>query len=382
VLGSVEFQIEAGLRGDRELQVSGIRAQERVAGATARIPWVSGHNQQVTLTLGCSDDLEQVDAVTACAHVDPEAAPLPTTDGGVDAVRDVVARPPDPPAGDPGNTDAGLTTEAVDVAADRPDSGADAGDARPPAGDGPARDQRTVMPHAAPSGVDLERGLLLYLRMDEGTRGVTGLHDGSGRQNQTTLIDPDDRTTWITGPLGGAALAFPAAPLAWLRVTSSPALNEIRSGFTIAAWVRVPAASGTERRTIAARRSVGPGGFLYSLHLIGNQPGLYIHSSNGANANLVSPVALPPGAWVHLALVYDQTSARLMIDGQLVATQMFQLSIGPENSPLALGASEDVTPDRASDPLGGDLDEVALYDRALGPVEIEALAAGAQPALR
>jgi hypothetical protein len=394
VLGSVEFQIETDLPGDRELRVSGVRNHERVAGATTRIAWVSGRDQLVTLTLGCADDLEQPDAVAACAQVDPEAMPLPTTtDAGVDAARDALVRPPDPPAADPHGMDAGAITRdagsdrpaARDGGAATPDAAADAGaagDVRPPPRDGPAGDQRTLVPHAAPAGIDLERGLLLYLRLDDGMAGVTSLRDGSGRQNQTTLIDPDAAITWITGPLGGAAVALPSLATAWLSVTSSPALNEIRAGFTIAAWVRAPAVAGNDRRTIAARRSIGPGGYLYSLHLIGNRPGLYIHSSNGANANLVSPVAVSPGTWVHLALVYDLTSARLMIDGQLVAEQGFQLGIGPENSPLSLGASEDVLPNRASDPLGGDLDEVVVYDRALGPAEIEALVAGAQPPQR
>jgi hypothetical protein len=397
VLGSVEFQIETDLPGDRELRVSGVRDHERVAGATARIAWVSGRNQRVTLTLGCADDLEQADAIAACAQVDPEAMPLPTTtDAGVDAARDTLVRPPDPPAGNPHGMDAGVTNP-LDAGPDRPAApeggaaapdaaaAADAGvasDVRLPPRDGPADDQRTVVPHAAPAGIDLERGLLLYLRLDEGMPGVASLRDGSGRQNQTTLVDPDAAITWITGPLGGAAVAFPSTATAWLSVTSSPALNEIRAGLTIAAWVRAPAVAGNDRRTIAARRSIGPGGYLYSLHLIGNRPGLYIHSSNGANANLVSPVAVSPGTWVHLALVYDLTSARVMIDGQLVAEQGFQLGIGPENSPLSLGASEDVLPNRASDPLGGDLDEVVVYDRALGPAEIEALVAGAQPAQR
>src|SRR4051812_33426909 len=55
VLGSVQFQIETALPGDRDLGVTGLRGQERVAGATARVPWLSGRDQQVTLTLGCAD---------------------------------------------------------------------------------------------------------------------------------------------------------------------------------------------------------------------------------------------------------------------------------------------------------------------------------------
>jgi hypothetical protein len=397
VLGSVEFEIEADLRGDRELQVRGVRDNQRVAGATAHIPWLAGNQQQVTLTLGCSGDLENAEVLAACSRVDPDSGPPslpPPPDAGVDAARDALERPPEPPAGDPPTADSGPPDSAKGDAGagdrgagpDQTIASHDAGnpdgspDTRPGPRDG-AVDQRTVIAHPAPAGVDLTRGLLLYLRLDEGTPTAT-TRDGSGRQNLATLVNLDAAIAWIPGPLGGPALAFPGNPPGWVRITSTPALNEIREGFTLSAWVRTPATAGSVRRTIAARRSIGPGGFLYSLHLMGDRPGLYIHSTNGANANLVSPEALPPDTWVHLALVYDRTYAQLFVDGKIAAREMFQLSIGPENSPLCLGASEDVIPGQASDPLGGDLDEIAVYDHALGTAEIDALASGAQPPLR
>jgi hypothetical protein len=399
VLGSVQFQIEPDLAGDRQLQVSGLRGEDKVAGAMARIPWMAGSDQQVTLTMGCSEDLAAPEAIAACAPSEP--APPPDVDAG-QPQRDALERPPEPPTLDAHPRDARSSdTPPADAGIGPPDgagvgNGGDAssprdaddaaagGDGRPePIRDGGA-DQRLLSGHPAPTGVDLGRGLLLYLRMNEGAPSAT-TRDGSGRQNQVILVGLDVKTAWIEGPLGEPALGFPAAGPApgWVRVASSPALNEISGGFTIAAWVRAPRAGSAARRTIAARRSVGPGGFLYSLHLIGDRPGVYIHSTNGANVNLVSPAALPPDTWVHVALVYDLLSAQLLVDGRLVAQQPYQLSIGPEISPLTLGASEDATIiTNGSDPLGGDLDEIVVYDHALGAPEITALATGAQPALR
>ena len=394
VLGSVAIAIEADTMGDRELEVSGLRAQERVAGARARIAWQAGHEQQVTLTLGCVDHLEQAESVAACAETDPEGPPPAPTDAGAQPVRDAIERPPEPPHSDarsadaradaPGR-DAGTNDAAPDLSGTRDADAApppsDARDATVPDTRDAAPDRRSPQPHPAPAGVDLARGLLLYLPMNEGTPSLV-TRDGSGRLNQATLVGLD-QSAWIDGPLGNPALAFPAAGTpGWVRVDSSPALNEIQEGFTIAVWIRAAAAGGDARRTIAARRAVGPGGYLYSLHLIGDRPGLYIHSNNGAHANLVSPVALPPGTWVHLALVYDRLSARLLVDGQLIAQQPYQLTIGPENSPLSVGASADVIPTGATDPLGGDLGELVVYDHALGDAEISALATGAQPPLR
>jgi hypothetical protein len=409
VLGSVQFQIEASLAGERELQVSGIRSDVRVAGAEARIGWLQGREQQVTLTLGCTENLELADAVAACAPIDPEPV-RPPPDAGADSARDALERPPAPPDDpavpdgrgvDAGTRDVGSSPAVrgdASAARDGASAGRDAGasgdaaadssgsvDLRPPSADASSADQKldqkVVLPHPAPAGVDLGRGLLLYLRLDEGAPSATA-HDGSGRANQADLVGLDLKTAWLAGPWASPALRFPATPPGWVRVGASAALNEIREGFTISAWVRAPAIATAARRTIVARRSVGPGGFLYSLHLIGNRAGLFIHSSNGANANLVSPVALPSDVWVHVAVVYDVVSARLLVDGEQVAQQGFQLPIGPENSPLSIGSSEDVVPGQASDPLQGDLDEIAVYDHALGPAEIAALASGAQPPLR
>jgi hypothetical protein len=395
VLGSVKFEIETDQPGERELHVSGLRGNQRVAGAVARIPWQAGREQQVTLTLGCSDDLDQDDAIAACKKRDPDgAAPGPGEVVTTSAVNDApdAAVAPQSTAFDggapPGRDARGSHGDAppIEASATR-----DGGARTPPvdarSGDA-ATDQHTITAHPAPvsAEVNLTRGLLLYLRLDDDPTSLSP-RDGSGWKNPTALVNVDPKNAWIDGPFSDPAIAFRAAgPPGWVRVDSGPGgatpLNEISEGFTIACWVRIAAGGGGGRRTIAARRSIGAGGFLYSLHLIGDKPGLYIHSNNGAHANLVSDQALPTETWVHLALVYDRVTAQLLVDGHTVAQQPYQLTINPENSPLGLGASADPIPTTAIDPLLGDLDEVVIYDRPLTDAEVAALATAAQPPVR
>jgi hypothetical protein len=377
VLGSVTFEVDTRVGGERDLTVTGFRNDKRVSGARAKVPWVRNGAQQLTLTLGCTDDLEDEDARQACSGtMDPDRMASAAPDAGASApampdaelIHDVRADHPVDAAGKP----ADVAQDLRPVGATR-DSEADPA---PPtvALDAAAPDLRP------PSGVELGRNLALYLRFDEGSPSLTTA-DGSGLGAGAALVDLPVTSAWIPGSKGNA-LRFPGDRPGWVRV-SGPTLNNLTENFSLSVWIRsahVP--EGTNRRTIVARRSVGPGGFLYSLHLQGNRPALYINSSNGAAANFVSTQTLPPDQWVHLALVYDRKVARLWLDGRNIGEQSYMLNIPPENSPLCLGASEEATPTLATDPLGADLDELAIYDRALTADELAALARGAQPPFR
>jgi Concanavalin A-like lectin/glucanases superfamily len=381
VLGSVSIELESEMAGERRLRITGLRHELRVAGATAVIPWASGREQQVTLTLGCADDLELFEVVSLCREPEP-ARPPP--EAGRDAGSDGPAKPSNPAPVVVMNNDArppaDAATEAPPIEESVPTPTSDAlasapPDVKPEADGGTPPDR----PPPPPGNTDLGRGLLVYLRLDDAASSLNA-RDSSGNKHQATLVGLDVKSAWIKGKTG-AALAFPTTP-GWVRVDSTPVLNQIREGFTISAFVRTNGNGNPGRRTIAARRAIGPGGFLYSLHLVGNRPGFFIHSNNGANANATSDLALPENRWVHLALVYDRQSARILVDGRLAVQQNYQLTIGPENAPLSIGASEEPNPALGTDPLGAELDEIAVWDRALTPAEVSALAAGVEPPAR
>jgi hypothetical protein len=345
---------------------------------------VRGGAQQVTLTLGCTDGIDDEEAREICTPVDPDARARPDAGG---PAMDAASPPADVPA-ERGESDAGVVEppssgSLVPDAAKPPEP---MPDARPPDLTPPIDDPPPVAVDAAPIDTrpvppppavgELGKNLTLYLRFDEGGRSLVTA-DGSGQGAAATLVNLDAASAWIPGTRG-SALSFPASPPGWLRVTGA-ALNNLTDTFSISVWLRTVPNPGVGRRTIVARRAVGAGGYLYSLHLVGDKPGVFINSSNGANGNFVSTESVPAGEWVHLAVVYDRNFVRLWLSGRIIGEKDYRLTIPPENSPLSVGASEDLGGTTASEPLGADVDEVAVYERALVPDEIAALARGFQP---
>ncbi|MBA2663756.1 MAG: LamG domain-containing protein [Bradymonadaceae bacterium] len=92
---------------------------------------------------------------------------------------------------------------------------------------------------------------------------------------------------------------------------------------------------------------------------------------------------LVAGKWHHLAFVFDATGRTLYLDGVLVDqdTEAAAWGLGTDVlknlEPIALGmsaqTSEDLSLAGSGSFLGGLLDEVAIYDRALAPAQIEML---------
>jgi len=88
--------------------------------------------------------------------------------------------------------------------------------------------------------------------------------------------------------------------------------------------------------------------------------------------HLVASKALPLNRWVHLAATADGRNIRLYMDGEEIATMKRPGPVKPTDAPLVLGNF--AVNHRAF--FRGKLDEVRIWDRALSPEEIRALAAG------
>ena len=76
-----------------------------------------------------------------------------------------------------------------------------------------------------------------------------------------------------------------------------------------------------------------------------------------------SPLAL--GQWSHLAIVFNGTSARFYVNGNLVSSPSLAGSITARDSQLYMAA--DVRPSQF---FNGSLDDVRVYNRAESPAEV------------
>ncbi|HEV2727981.1 MAG TPA: LamG domain-containing protein, partial [Solirubrobacterales bacterium] len=91
--------------------------------------------------------------------------------------------------------------------------------------------------------------------------------------------------------------------------------------------------------------------------LIGEGPGKY--------EDVVSPDPVAENVWTHLAFTYDGATMRLYVNGELVATQAQSTPPPAGEGPLAIGCNPLYPED-----FDGLIDEVRIYDRALGVDEV------------
>jgi Concanavalin A-like lectin/glucanases superfamily len=191
-------------------------------------------------------------------------------------------------------------------------------------------------------------------------------HDHDGRLG--ALPGPDGHDpAWVSGRLG-AALRFDGANQQYVTVPASPALASPRVSVT--AWVRRLGTPGEFRYVLSAGATAchsAPYG-LYS----GSNGGIGFYVSN-AMRFVVSPRAEPTqvwdGDWHHAAGTYDGRQVRLYLDGHEVgggAPSDIAIAYGSAANGLYVGSYRG----SCELPFTGDIDEVAIHDRALGPGEI------------
>jgi hypothetical protein len=197
--------------------------------------------------------------------------------------------------------------------------------------------------------------------------------DEVGEGNTVEDITGDGHTATIEGASlargkYGEALQFDGENDV-VKVPSSPefALTE---GFTAEAWVR-PESESTEWAPILAKEMGGGEAtdelawWLYEGDWNANEPfgGTEPTPGNRDEAHADDP--LPVDAWSHVALTYDGAKVRLYVDGELVDCSPVPAGPPPvTEGELQIGAATE-----HGDYFKGRIDEVRIYDRALGPDE-------------
>jgi hypothetical protein len=86
-----------------------------------------------------------------------------------------------------------------------------------------------------------------------------------------------------------------------------------------------------------------------------------------------SPGPVEPGVWTHVAATWDGETLTLYTDGAAVGTAARSGQLTSTTVEARIGSGEQDGVD--ANPLSGFVDELTIYDRALGPTEISAIAA-------
>lgn len=146
----------------------------------------------------------------------------------------------------------------------------------------------------------------------------------------------------------------------------------LTNALTIEGWIR-PRGDGY---IIFWRGDNRPGLDPYSLSMQGNQLLTFGICDAAGNSDRVV-VTLPYGNWIHVAAAYDGTAGTLSIYTNAVLAAQEATAVVPSGNLIA-GDSPGVGIGNLNDgqnnfPFIGDIDEIALYDRALAPAEVAAI---------
>jgi hypothetical protein len=300
------------------------------------------------------------DAPNPLYGIVPRAADAGPSPDGAAASRLVDAAAAEtPPAGSAADT---ATVDGTMVA---PDAQRPPLDARP---DVSAAPQDAAVQYRG----DLSRGLVVYLRLDDGP-GTTLVRDASGRGSIANLRSIDTNSAWSEGRFSRALTLAGPTWSGWVEVASNDGLNGLTTQATVAMWIWRTGVGGT----LISRRAVGARGFIYEVGLEGDTLFARLNTAAAYNAR-VTGTAIPLGRWVHVAMTFDTQAVRLYVDGNPVGATPYQQSLPLELSALVVGGAEQQ--DRTvGGRFPGKIDDVAVYARTLAPADLAAMAAGAQP---
>jgi uncharacterized delta-60 repeat protein len=210
--------------------------------------------------------------------------------------------------------------------------------------------------------------------------GVVSRYLAEGNANDS--VDGNSGTltggaTFTTGVNSGQAFSFNGTS-AYVNVPNAANLNVSGNQLSVSAWVMKTGSTGLYRAVID--KGVGSAS-PFELRMARDQStnptdyGLFfgVTSTNGyVNAGYDNPATeLTPNLWYHVAGTYDGSAVRLYINGNLVAQAAQTGNLITNITPVTIGA--DTNPP-VSEYWKGNIDDVALFNRALSPAEVQALA--------
>jgi len=232
---------------------------------------------------------------------------------------------------------------------------------------------------------------ILHYTFDEGV-GTTA-NDLAGSQEDGTLVNMEP-ADWIAGRVGAAALMFDGTDE---RVTSNvpPALlpanlAAIGSGdLSVSAWIKSTTSDGA---ILAIGGDFGSGspsnhGLALTTAGLSLSDGRDAPKTGRVEAAFGTPVNT--GLWVHVTGVRDGGTLRVFRNGVEVGTEAFPdtadvsgNALGGGNRQMTVGLALKPSDQSVKLPFVGSIDDVAVFDRAVSPLEAKTLfTASNQPGL-
>ena len=209
-----------------------------------------------------------------------------------------------------------------------------------------------------PAAAAAQDGLVAGYSFDEGFGGTVS--DASGRGNAGTASG----TTWAPGR-NGQALSFSGANGSYVTVPDSASLR-LSGALTLEAWVNPGAIGGSAWRTVLFKQ-LGTAAMGYALYANNGAARPTGQVNIGGEQNTVGTTQLALNAWTHLATTYDGATQRFYVNGTQVASRAQTGALATATGPLRIGGNG-----VWGEYFRGLIDDVRIYNRALGAAEVQA----------
>ncbi len=149
-----------------------------------------------------------------------------------------------------------------------------------------------------------------------------------------------------------------------ILVADTAALR-LTEALTLSAWVRASSLP-TGSSVASVIRKGDANSSSYQLGIRGGRAVFFLDALD--TAGFAGASELDTGRWYHLAATWDGTTARLYVNGVLdTSPSLFSAPLALDTRPLWLGGTS------TGDHFAGRLDELRIYDHALGEAEISGL---------
>lgn len=222
-------------------------------------------------------------------------------------------------------------------------------------------------------GLNVPSGTATYLldnlRLRTELLALYEFEDGAARATDTSGYDRHgtffDGATIVTDAERGAGLSLNGTS-AYVELPNG--ILDAATELTVATWVKVQSTGAWSRIFDLG----GPGGFLFLTPATHDGLLRYSAFTSFDHEGIVTAPALPTGVWKHVAITAKGREYRLYVDGVEAGSALGE-AVTPAQ--IGSGAGQWLGRSRFPDPpLGGNLDDFRIYDRALGQAEIATLA--------
>jgi hypothetical protein len=204
------------------------------------------------------------------------------------------------------------------------------------------------------TGTAIPAGIAAWWPGDRSARDIIGGNNG-------TLVGGVTFGPGVSGP------AFSFNGSNYVSVPTSPSLNPT-SQVSLEAWVN-PGSTNTSEAGIAGTwDDVSGNNRTYFLWLLNGVPNFYVSHTGTDYPSAVAATPLQPGHWYHLVGTFDGTNIRIYVNGSLAGTTFSPGSIHTNSQPFYIGRTDT---GGATNFFNGQIDEVAVFNRALSPAEIQ-----------